>query len=192
MAIAKANSAPNMNTFERLCCRVISQGASSVFVNICRPGSEQLTSVFFKEFRSNLEFLSAFSLPVIITGDINIRLVRIDDSYTAKFTSVLESLSILQFVTERTHQLAGLLDVVITGPDNSPQDLSVVYFGLSDHMFVKWSAKDSDRRFQNMKQHQGGHGKKISFETFCDGLRKSAPVGSEIDNRQDNDVDKLR
>ena len=94
IAIAKVNSAPKRKTFEHLCCRVISQGASSVLVNIYRPGSEQLTSEFFKEFRGYLEFLSTFSLPVTITGDINIRLDRIADSDTANFTSLLESFNI--------------------------------------------------------------------------------------------------
>ena len=103
-------------------------------MNIYRPGSELLASEFIKEFRSYQEFLSTFSLPVTVTGDINIRLDRIADSNTAKFTSLLESFSIAQFVTEPTHQLGGLLDVVITGPDNTPQDLSVVDVGLSDHM----------------------------------------------------------
>ena len=56
-------------------------------------------------------------------------------------TSLLEPFSVSQFVIEPTHQLGGLLDVVITGPDNTPQDLSVVDVGLSDHMFVTWSAK---------------------------------------------------
>ena len=118
IAIAKVNSAPKIKTFGQLCCRVISQGASSVLVNIYHSGLEQLTSEFFKVFRSYLEFLSTFSLPVTITGDINIRFDRID-SDTAKFTSLLESLSISQFVTEPSHQLGGLLDVVITGPDNT-------------------------------------------------------------------------
>ena len=88
-------------------------------MNIYHPGSEQLTSEFFKEFRSYLEFLSTFSLSVTIigditiTGDINIRLDRIADSDTVKFTSLLESLSISHFVTKLTPQLGGLLDVVM-------------------------------------------------------------------------------
>ena len=57
------------------------------------------------------------------------------------FTSLLGSFNMSQFVTEPTHKLGGLLDVVITGPDNTPQDLSVVDVGLSDYMFVTWSAK---------------------------------------------------
>ena len=50
-----------------------------------------------------------------IVGDINIRLDRPDDDGdTVTLLDLLSSYDLTQFVTHPTHNLSGLLDVVIT------------------------------------------------------------------------------
>ena len=56
--------------------------------------------------------VAAFSTPVTIVGDINICLDRPDDGDTVTLLDVISSYDLSQFVTEPTHHLGGLLDVV--------------------------------------------------------------------------------
>ena len=58
--------------------------------------------------------MAAFSTSVTIVGDINIRLDRPDDGDTVTLVDLLTSYDLTQFVTQPTHNLGGLLDVVIT------------------------------------------------------------------------------
>ena len=109
VAVAKINSAPSAKTFKYLCCRIISKGASIVLTTIYRPGFENPSPVFFKDFTSCLEFLVTFLVPVTITGDINIHLERDADPDAIKLRNLLESFDMIQFVSELTHQLGRTL-----------------------------------------------------------------------------------
>ena len=71
-----------------------------------------------------------------IVGDINIRLDRPEDGNTATRLDLLWTYDLTQFVTQPTHKLGGLLDVVITSNSNSPQSLSDADVGLSDHLIA--------------------------------------------------------
>ena len=80
-----------------------------------------------------------YSLPVIVTGDVNIPFERSKDSDTMKLVQILDSFDFEQFVKSPTHDLGGVLDVVIAQTGLVPEDVTVTNVGLSGHMLVTWS-----------------------------------------------------
>ena len=72
--LAKLRPEFDPSTFEHLCARI-----SCIALDIYGPDSEHVTQQFFREFSKLLTYLATLSSPIIITGDINIRLDRPDD-----------------------------------------------------------------------------------------------------------------
>ena len=71
---------------------------------VYRPGT--LSNLFFDEFASFLEWLSSFSLPIIITGDLNVHLKRVDDMPSRDFA--MDGME--QHVHSCTHRLGDTLN----------------------------------------------------------------------------------
>ena len=105
---------------------------------IYRPSSDQVSQQFFKDLSRILTYLSTLSAPVIITGDINIRLDHLDHQSCRQFNDLIASFGPAQYVTQPTHDLGGILDAVATRSDLPAPDVSVIDVGLSDHIMVKW------------------------------------------------------
>ena len=127
------------SSFECDCVRVSSGGASYVLLTLYRPGSDHVSSVFFDELGCILESIVALSTPIVLAGDVNVRLDRPTDSAAKRFTDLLDSLEMTQHMTRATHMHDGILDVIVTRSDDSPSSLSVTKVGLSDHYLVTWS-----------------------------------------------------
>ena len=77
-------------------------------------------------------------MPIIITGDINIRLDHLEDSSGRQFNDLIASFGLAQHVTQPTIDLGGILDAVVTRSDLAAPDVSVIDVGLSDHGMVRW------------------------------------------------------
>ena len=77
LRLTKVSIGLSFKTFEYMCCRVSSGGASFTHVIVYRPGSENITYAFHKEIQSLLERTDSFSGPLYITGDVNIHLEKI-------------------------------------------------------------------------------------------------------------------
>jgi len=125
-------------TFEVLCAKLSSCGASCMIAVIYRPGSDAKTEQFFTEFDKLLGYMSSFSSPFIITGDLNIRFDRPDDPATLRICDLLNAYGMSQHVDQSTHRLGGTLDVIITSNDCLPVSTDVDDPGLSDHNLVRW------------------------------------------------------
>ena len=69
-------------TFEFVAAHVSSGSASCVVVDIYCPGSAAATTDFFAEFVDLLDRLSTYTVPLVLAGDVNIRLERTSDSET--------------------------------------------------------------------------------------------------------------
>ena len=117
-------------------CCVTLEGTSTIIVAIYRPRSQAATTSFFVEISTLFELLVTYSLPVIVTGDVNIHFERSKDSDTMKLVQILDSFDFEQFVKSPTHYLGGVLDVIITQTGLVPEDVVVTDVGLSDHMLV--------------------------------------------------------
>jgi len=127
------------SSFEHLCSRVTSNGSSCVILLIYRPGSQPVSSLFFDELSSMLEALATSTDPLIVTGDVNIRLDRPDDPNCKRFNELIGSFGFDNRVTEPTHDRGGLLDVLLTRSDLPPPTTTLINTGLSDHLLIKWS-----------------------------------------------------
>ena len=88
-----------------------------------------------------LERLATYSVAVTITGDINIHFERVADVNSCKVVETLESFDFHRFVGTPTHELGGILDVIVAPSNHLPEDDVVDDVGLSDHILVSWSVK---------------------------------------------------
>ena len=61
------------------------------------------------------------------------------DPHSVNFQQVLTNFQLRQHVSDPTHSLGGILDVVITHEDVSIKRPSVEFVPFSDHLLVKWS-----------------------------------------------------
>ena len=112
---------------ELLCVRVTSVSSSCVAIVVYRTGP--VTSVFFTALSDVLDRVSTFTDPIVVVGDINIRLDRPDNLASRQFTNILAA-----------HGLAcGLLDIVATREDLPPPPVEVVDVGLSYHRLLRWT-----------------------------------------------------
>ena len=112
------------STFECMCVRITSLGSTCAVALIYRPGSQNVTPTFFREFGKLLEYMSTLAVPIYITGDMNLPLIRPDDPSTTQFLDLIASFGLLQHVTQPTHDKGGLLDVVLTRSDSPhPQSM---------------------------------------------------------------------
>lgn len=83
-----------------------------------------------------LERLSTLSVQLVVTGDIDIRLDRPDDTHTLRFNVMLTSVGLVQYVREPKYNFCGILNIVITKTDWQSSDVSVKDVGLADNFFA--------------------------------------------------------
>jgi len=127
-------------TFEFLCVRVSTGASSCIAAVLYRPGSVATSSSFFGELSDAVDRLATFVDPVYIVGDINIRLDRPADPATCQLIDVLHPRAFANCVTTATHDLGGMLDVVVVRDDLELPPVDVLDVGLSDHRLLRWSA----------------------------------------------------
>ena len=105
------------------------------------PGSAAVTAAFFSELSDVLDRISTFAVPVMLVGDVNIRLDQPTDVDAVQFTELLAAHDLANHVTSPTHDLGGRLDVVALRVDMPPLLVDVHDVGLSDHRLLQWSAQ---------------------------------------------------
>ena len=138
--LTPVNLGSKPTTFEIQCVRVASGSAACVAAVIYRPGSVAVTDQFFVDLSDVLERLATFVEPVLLVGDVNIRLDRPDDSHTIQFTDALSACGLANFVKTATHDQGGTLDIVAARVDLVPPAVDVLDVGLSDHRLLRWRA----------------------------------------------------
>jgi len=100
-------------TFEQLYVRVTSGSSSCIVLLLYRPGSTTITADFFSDVSDVLDRLTTFIDPVIVAGDVNIRLDRADEPTARRFNELMVDYGMSSHVTSTTHDRGGLLDVVM-------------------------------------------------------------------------------
>src|SRR6218665_375797 len=139
VALSKIELRQKTTTFEYMCCRTTSGGSSHILVVVYRPGSQPTTTVFFDEFSALLATLASMSVPITITGDMNVNLEQALDPEAVKYSTILSTYNFRQHVKTSTHQSGSLLDHVITPESAFPPDVLITDVGLSDHTLLSWS-----------------------------------------------------
>ena len=138
--VVKVNLKVKVSPFEHLCGRMTLDDVSSLLVVIYRPGSQPITPKFFDYHTKLLESLCLLSLPIPITGDLNVHIERPDDADSGRLLELLTAFRLVQQIELSTHDAGGLLDVVIMTSEQGAEDVAVGDTGLSDHMLVTWSS----------------------------------------------------
>jgi len=115
-------------------------GTSSCSVAVIyRPGSVAVSTAFYRELADVLDCLATYAEPVSVVGDLNVRLDRLDDSSSVQLVDVLADRGLSNHVTTPTHNLGGMLDVVVTPDDLPTPSVDVIDIGLSDHHLLQCS-----------------------------------------------------
>ena len=78
-------------TFEYVVARLTISQSSCLAVIDYRPGSSAVTTSFFTELADLLDCLSTSADPLVLVGDMNIRLVRASDANTVVFCDLITS-----------------------------------------------------------------------------------------------------
>jgi len=92
---------------------------------------------FFSELSDLLDRLITTADPMMIVGDLNIRLDRPNDPASCRLLELFASYGLSNRVSSPTHDRGGLLDVVVTR-DDSPISVDVIDPGFSDHRQLRW------------------------------------------------------
>ena len=108
---------------------------------IYRPPYSNLHPVslktFFDEFASYMESIILTPEPLIITGDFNIHVNKVNDSDACEFLDLLPSLGLKQHVIGPTHEGGHTLDLVITRQyDQVIKSAPLIDRFISDHAAV--------------------------------------------------------
>ena len=125
------NTGNRKRSFEHICARVTSRSSSCSVLLIYRPGSRTVdASSFFTELSDLLDRLMTLSDPIMIVGDLNIRMDRPDDP----LHELLATYNLSCRVSSPTHDHGGLLDVVLTRNDAPlTPAVDIIDPGLSHH-----------------------------------------------------------
>jgi hypothetical protein len=110
-----------------------------VEVSIDPPGLLVMACDFFVELSDIFTRLVTFPDHVLITGDLNVRLGRVEDPSARQLYDSLATFGMVCHVTLPTHDMGGLLDVVITRADLQSLPVDVNEIALSDHRLLQWT-----------------------------------------------------
>ncbi|ESO12350.1 hypothetical protein HELRODRAFT_158856 [Helobdella robusta] len=90
-----------------------------ILLAIYRPGSAQLSGLFFKELISILENITVLSSRIILTGDFNVHVEKTNDPYAANLNDIFDNFQLINRVKAPTHLRGGTLDLIVTS-ENFP------------------------------------------------------------------------
>ena len=99
-----------------------------------------LTAAFFTQLADVLDRLSTFVDPVVLAGDVNIRLERATDPPHCRVLRPRRQLRSRPASRGMTHDAGGTLDVDCTRDDLPPPTIDVIDIGLSDHRLLRWQS----------------------------------------------------
>ena len=126
------------STFECVAARVTSGTSSGVVVLLYRSGSAAVTAIFLAELSDVLNQFSTYVDPLVLAGDVNIRLERTADPYTIQFVELLACHGLVRHVQGVTHVDGGTIDVVCARGDLPAPTVNVLDVGPSDHCQLRW------------------------------------------------------
>ena len=126
---------PKFSSFEHLTTKFSCKNLSLTVTIIYRPPSLSLP-VFLDEFGVFLDLCFDIDNHLIL-GDFNIHVDCPSASYVDKFLSLLHQHSLIQHVSQSTHNAGHILDLVISRScDQLVNSVSVFDIAISDHAFV--------------------------------------------------------
>ncbi|XP_072020235.1 uncharacterized protein [Amphiura filiformis] len=165
-----------LKSFESIHCEISDISQSLRLVIIYRPQKKSTGcsfNDFINDFHTLMDFYVLHKSSLIITGDFNIHMDVPDDPETIQFVDVLSSYELLQHVTEPTHYLGHMLDLVISREGESILAHTKVKERFSDH-FVLACKLNMNRPPTLKKIITTRHLKAINITDFCSDFCSSA------------------
>ena len=140
------------------------------FVSVYRPPQ---TSSFFEDFRNFLDEVVDLSGGLYICGDVNCPSIT-TGHIDRHLEQVIDDFDLIQHVSVPTHNLGGLLDVVINSPKNPTViGITINDLGISDHSIVTTSLSTSSPQLSCLV-FNSRHVKGINLNTFSAKLLSSS------------------
>ncbi|ESN96867.1 hypothetical protein HELRODRAFT_178667 [Helobdella robusta] len=129
---------PVLKTFETLDIKLKINGTHIVLLAVYRPGSALISSLFFQELVAVLEILSLLSNNVVLAGDFNVHVEKHMDPHSVSLCEIFGNFNLVNRINEPTHELGGVLDLIITSMSFPVFDIRVLPPGVfSDHGLVQ-------------------------------------------------------
>ena len=113
----KVKSSSQATTFESLAFTVGGRSTAAVLL-VYRPGSQQVSNLFFEELTRYLEVLALYKCQIVIAGDFNIHVEKNDDRDAARLLDLFASFDCTQHVHEPTHARGGTLSQAMMKPSS--------------------------------------------------------------------------
>ena len=128
---------PLSKTIEAVAIRLSFNSVHFILLALYRPGSASVSSLFFKEFTIILEHLSSLDSMLLIVGDFNVHVERVNDCHAISLSEVFSDFQLRNWINEPTHTSGGTLDLVVSSNDFAVSKWSVFPAGvISDHSFI--------------------------------------------------------
>ena len=135
---------PVYKSFEMIVGKLVCKSSSFLFANVYRPPTFDGKSVhdsvnaFLDEFSSVLEDIGTTPSEIFLSGDYNIHVDNLEDSYTEKFMTLLEMFNLKQLIDFSTHKAGHTLDLFITRSETTVdiKNFLPTIFPFSDHTAV--------------------------------------------------------
>ena len=129
---------PPIKSFESVVIQFFLGHIKINLVAIYRPGSSQITNLFFDELKMVLEHISVSADYILLAGDLNVHVELPDNPHAMKLTQIFEMFQLLNIVNLPTHVLGGTLDLVVSSNDFPASYCTIGPSGLySDHSFIE-------------------------------------------------------
>jgi len=138
--LSPVNIGRQPTTLECVVARVLSGSSSCVVIAVYRPGSAAITAAFFAELADILDSLVTSADPIVLAGDVNIKLERTSDPHTIEFSDKQTGYGLAKHVSGATQNADGTLDVECTRDDLPAPAVDIIDIGLSDHRLLRWSS----------------------------------------------------
>ncbi|ESO02924.1 hypothetical protein HELRODRAFT_174391 [Helobdella robusta] len=128
---------PSFVTFEVVAIKLVINKNQFILLGVYRPGSAQITVLFFDELVSVLEHITMLNANILLMGDFNVHIERKDDPNTIRLFEIFEVFQLVNHVNESTHLRGGTLDLVVSSVDFPIISTTVLPHGVfSDHSFI--------------------------------------------------------
>ncbi len=132
------NEFPDFVSFEHLDVGISLRSTKVRLILIYRP-PEKSCATFLSEFSSLLESSSTVSSALVITGDFNLHVDVVNDTYAQRFSAIIESVGFRQHVSQPTHNKGHTLDLVLSRNSDDIIKSTLVDdgIGISDHFLIQ-------------------------------------------------------
>ena len=128
---------PPLKTFEAVLLKLFINKIEIVLLAIYRPGSSLPTPMFLTELMSVMEHIVSITASIILAGDFNIHIERRGDPHASSLLEIFDLYQIFNQINEPTHNLGGVLDLVVTSSNLLPFSCKVFPSGIySDHSLI--------------------------------------------------------